>query len=74
LRAQALWRTPPTSARVLLRRLEYILEHTRVDDSPATVFQWRQERARPGDGQDKVSGWKPDDSGYDGWLPRGNNA
>jgi len=74
LRAQALWRTPPTSARVLLRRLEYILEHTRVDDSPGTVFHWRQERARPGEGQREVSDWEPDDSGYDGWLPRGNNA
>lgn len=38
-RAQALWKTPPTGARSLLRRIDYLLEHTTVDSEPATVFR-----------------------------------
>jgi hypothetical protein len=69
-RSQAVWKRPPTSARALLRRLEFILGNTIVDDAARTRFRWRQaaippvaERAgEPG------SGWKADPSGYDGWL------
>jgi hypothetical protein len=68
LRAQALWRTPPASARALLRRLDYILEHTRVDDSPRTIFRWPASPARPAAGAWSAQGWETDDSGYDGWL------
>lgn len=69
-RAQALWRTPPASARALLRRLESILENTVVDSSPRTRFSWG--RAEPeGEPTPAASGsenWETDRSGYDGWL------
>ncbi len=45
-RAQALWKTPPANARSLLRRLEYILEHTTVDSRPATVYRATEPLAR----------------------------
>lgn len=69
LRAQALWHRPPASARILLRRLEYILSHTAIDDSPATVY--RREPASspaPREPHHDQSTWEPDRSGYDGWL------
>ena len=71
LRAQSLWKSPPASARALLRRLEYILGHTAVDNSPQTLFRWQQpeteaaRRFHAGGSQ----AWKTDPSGYDGWLP-----
>jgi hypothetical protein len=69
-RAQALWKTPPATGRILLRRLEYILGHTIVDDSPDTVFAWPKSRAasEPKRCRRRSQAWEPDRSGYDGWL------
>ena len=70
LRAQALWKSPPTSARALLRRIEYILSHTTVDNATTTLFSWRrlepEAAQRSGAGDNRP--WKADRSGYDGWL------
>ncbi len=70
LRAQALWRKPPASARVLLRRLEFILDHTVVDSAASTRFSTPREVSRTDAGAPSSSGveWKTDPSGYDGWL------
>jgi hypothetical protein len=71
LRCQSLWECPPASARVLLRRVEYILGNTTVDQSPTTIFRPRERepesapRPRAGGG----GNWRTDRSGYDGWLP-----
>jgi hypothetical protein len=61
LRSQRIWRTPPNSGRALLRRLEFILEHSILDSSAEGL---RPGTARP----------LPDATGYDGWLgnPGGN--
>ena len=66
LRAQAIWRKPPSSARVLLRRLEFILEHAIIDSSPFSSFKapGQPNRGLPGPGTHPES----DRSGYDGWL------
>lgn len=67
LRAQALWRKPPTDSRSLLHRLEYILSHTKIDNSPDTV--WDREPSSPWQPRHPEAGtWPGDDSGYDGWL------
>jgi hypothetical protein len=75
LRCQRLWKRPPATARVLLRRVEYILGNTTVDDSPTTLFRWREPEAesapRPRAG--RSGSWRTDRSGYDGWLPAGGN-
>jgi hypothetical protein len=70
LRCQWLWRKPPADARQLLRRIDYILSHTRVDNAPETVFgrQGTQPEAEPGLPAGGSHGWKTDSSGYDGWL------
>lgn len=72
LRAQALWLKPPPTARILLRRLEYILSHTVIDNTSTTAF--RTERAtpsRPRHRDHDRGGWEEDRSGYDGWLQDG---
>ena len=71
LRAQGLWKSPPATARSLLRRLEYILSHTTVDNAPTTLFRWRQPEpeATPRFGARASHAWRTNRSGYDGWLP-----
>jgi hypothetical protein len=71
LRCQSLWKSPPATARVLLRRVEYILGHTTVDNSPATVFRRREAEPECGSraGVGHSGSWRTDRSGYDGWLP-----
>ncbi len=74
LRSQALWKVPPSGSRGLLRRIEYILEHTVIDDSTKTVFRWRNPAPAPRLGQPRgeTAEWQIDPSGYDGWWA-GNN-
>ena len=76
LRCQAVWKSPPSSARALLRRVEYILGNTAVDSAPTTVFRWleSQPEAQPRSGASRSNGWTRDRSGYDGWLAGGGNA
>jgi hypothetical protein len=75
LRCQSLWKSPPANARVLLRRVEYILANTTVDVSPTTLFRCREPapeseaRSRAG----RRGGWRTDRSGYDGWLAGSGN-
>ncbi len=76
LRCQSLWKSPPTTARSLLRRLEYILGHMIVDGSPTTIFQYR-ERSPVSEARPRVNRarhWKADRSGYDGWLAEDSNG
>jgi hypothetical protein len=70
LRAQALWKSPPASARALLRRVEHILGNTAVENAATTIFRWGQPEpeATPRFGGGGGRGWRTDQSGYDGWL------
>ena len=77
LRCQGLWKSPPANARMLLRRVDFILDNTTVDNSPATIFRRQEPRAKsqPGLRTGGSQGWKADRSGYDGWLTgSGNDA
>ena len=72
LRAQAVWRRPPSNARSLLRRIEYVLSRTFIENSPETVLvggQCAPMRPEPASqGRSVASEWQADVSGYDGWL------
>jgi len=70
-RAQARWKTAPANARTLLKRVEFILDHTMVDTSCETVYRWRKPEPESEStlrDQDTPR-WGGDRSGFDGWLP-----
>ena len=75
LRCQSLWKRPPATARVLLRRVEYILGNTTVDNSSTTLFRCREpaRESEPRPRAGRSGSWRTDRSGYDGWLARGGN-
>jgi hypothetical protein len=76
LRCQSLWKSPPATARVLLRRIEYILANTTVDDSPTTVYL-RHEPAAKAESRPRAGSsrnWTTDRSGDDGWLSSSGNG
>ena len=76
LRCQSLWQSPPTSARALLHRVEFILANTTVDDAPITMVRQLepQPQEQAGTRVGSSSDWKTDRSGYDGWLARDSDA
>ena len=75
LRCQNLWKSPPANARILLRRIEYILDHTTLDNSPLMAYRTEAPAPEPETGSAARGGrgWSSDRSGYDGWLPGGGN-
>lgn len=69
-RAQGLWKAPPTSARALLKRVEFILNNTVLESNPATYYSLQElavSRSAPPPPQ-AADAWQADTSGYDGWL------
>lgn len=76
LRCQRIWKSPPFTARALLRRVEYILSNTVLDNAPKTVFCWRESESQP-QTRSRIKhprGWRHDRSGYDGWLAGSNGS
>jgi hypothetical protein len=73
LRCQGIWKCPPGTARALLRRVEFILGNTIVDDAPTTVFRRHEPmpESQPEPRAGGCWGWNSDRSGYDGWLAGG---
>jgi hypothetical protein len=70
LRCQDLWKCPPATGRALLRRVEFILGNTVLDNSPTTRFRQGEPVAEP-EAKTQPGGsrsWRADRSGYDGWL------
>jgi hypothetical protein len=69
-RCQPVWRKPPTSARALLRRVEYVLGNTILDDTPETRLRCREPEPEVAPRPTSGGGgrWRTDRSGYDGWL------
>lgn len=69
LRAQCMWNRPPSGARTLIRRLDYILEHLTVDTlrPEQTTRAPGNPRHPNGCRRDDTRGWA-DQSGFDGWL------
>jgi len=71
LRAQAVWRRPPTNARSLLRRIEYVLSRTFIENWPETVLVGSHSASaasEPSSSGSTPSEGDADISGYDGWL------
>jgi hypothetical protein len=71
---EALWKTPPSNGRALLRRLDYLLDHIELDDKVTTAHSLAEIMPQPepkvprsGPAQEPT-GWQSDRSGYDGWL------
>lgn len=69
-RAQGVWKTPPSSGRALLRRIEFVLNNSVVDNTPPTLF--RRQGPQTGVATSPQAGsdgpWRQDSTGYDGWL------
>jgi hypothetical protein len=70
LQRQALWKSPPTHARVLLRRIDYILSHTVLDAGCETCFSSKAPRVQVHTQKNRNGSptWSLDRSGYEGWL------
>jgi len=68
LRSQAIWKGPPRSGRALLRRLEFLLEHTILDSAVVTSLPPKPEGNAEDSSGTAFDEWR-DASGYDGWLP-----
>jgi hypothetical protein len=70
LRCQSIWKSPPTTARALLRRVEFILGNTSLDTCPKTAFRPRvpATASETSSRASRSRNWQPDRSGYDGWL------
>jgi hypothetical protein len=69
-----LWKAPPTGARSLLRRLDFILENTVVDRSAVTMKLFSSAPTYPEwlPDPEALEDQGSDDSGYDGWLQSGS--
>lgn len=76
LRCQSIWKRPPTTARILLRRVEHILGNTIVDSTPSTIFRYRESQleTEPTYRGGKSPQWETDLSGYDGWLGKSDES
>jgi hypothetical protein len=68
LRSQAMWQRPPATGRSLLRRIEYILNHTLIDSSPCVALENADPPSPAAQFDFPNHDWQGDDSGFDGWL------